>query len=267
MRHASETRQMPPPAAKSLKPSLLCDVAVWARDAVDRCRLGPFAGTVSTADLRLIRRVRSERLTYLTIRKAASLVATCREAEAARLPGIFVEAGCALGGSAILMAAVKTSSRVLDIYDVFERIPAPTEEDTADAHARYRTIERGRSAGIGGDTYYGYRGNLYDVVTGNLRRHGIRPERDNVRLIRGLLEDTLLIDEPVAVAHVDVDWYQPVMTSLRRLVPRLVTGGSLIIDDYKDWVGCRKATDEFLAHCREDLIVDGSAGSLKITRK
>ena len=237
------------------------------RDMVDRLRLGSLAGRVGTADLRLIRRVRSEHLTYLTLRKAASLVANCREVETAGLPGIFVEAGCALGGSTILMAAAKTSGRRLDVHDVFERIPSPTAEDTPDAHERFRTIAGGQSMGIGGDTYYGYRENLHEVVTANLNRHGIFPDRDHVRLVRGLVEDTLVTDEPVAIAHVDVDWYHPVITSLRRIVPRLVAGGSVIIDDYHDWGGCRKATDEFLGGCREHVTVHDAAGSLKITRR
>lgn len=237
------------------------------RDLTDRLRLGPLAGRVGTADLRLIRRVRGERLTYLTLGKAASLVATCREVEAAGLPGIFVEAGCALGGSTILMATAKHGTRRLDVHDVFARIPAPTAEDTPDAHERFRTIADGRSAGIGGDRYYGYRENLEEVVSANLNRHGIVPDRDRIRLVRGLVEDTLLIEEPVAFAHVDVDWYQPVMTSLRRIVPKLVTGGCIIIDDYHDWGGCRKATDEFLGECREHLLVSDAAGSLKITRR
>jgi asparagine synthase (glutamine-hydrolysing) len=237
------------------------------RDIVDRLRLGALAGRVLTVDLRRIRRVRSENLTYLTPKKAASLVANCRDVEAAGLPGIFVEAGCALGGSTILMATAKASGRRFDVHDVFERIPSPTDEDTPDAHERFRTIAGGQSAGIGGDTYYGYRENLYEVVTANLNRHGILLDRDCVRLVRGLVEDTLVSDEPVAIAHVDVDWYQPVMISLRRIVPRLVAGGSVIIDDYHDWGGCRKATDEFLGECHEHLTVHDAAGSLKITRR
>ena len=56
----------------------------------------------------------------------------------------------------------------------------------------------------------------------------------------------MTINQPVAFAHVDVDWYEPVMTCLSRVFPSLVIGGSIILDDYHDWGGCRKATDEFL---------------------
>jgi asparagine synthase (glutamine-hydrolysing) len=55
----------------------------------------------------------------------------------------------------------------------------------------------------------------------------------------------MVIEQPVAFAHIDVDWYEPVLTSLKRIFPHLVVGGSIILDDYHDWGGCRKATENF----------------------
>jgi asparagine synthase (glutamine-hydrolysing) len=37
------------------------------------------------------------------------------------------------------------------------------------------------------------------------------------------------------------------MTCLRRIEPHLVSGGVLVIDDYEDWSGCRKAIDDYFA--------------------
>ncbi|MEY4519181.1 MAG: hypothetical protein RLZZ499_1780 [Cyanobacteriota bacterium] len=56
----------------------------------------------------------------------------------------------------------------------------------------------------------------------------------------------MVVEQPVAFAHIDVDCYKPVLTSLKRIFPNLVVGGSITLDDYHDWGGCRKATDEFL---------------------
>lgn len=214
----------------------------------------------------LLSRIRASRLTYLSDEKLASLTNTCSAIEEARLPGLFIEAGCALGGSAILIATVKNSGRPFLVYDVFGMIPPPTREDTPDVHERYRTIVEGKSTGIGGDTYYGYQADLYEVVQANLRRFGIDPEERSVSLIKGLVQDTMEIDAPVAFAHVDVDWYEPVMTCLRRVFPRLVEGGSIILDDYHDWGGCRKAADEYLREVAGQFGLDDSAGSMKITR-
>ena len=59
------------------------------------------------ADVELILRIRAENLTYLSEEKLATLAACCREADAAGIEGAVLEAGCALGGSAILLATVK----------------------------------------------------------------------------------------------------------------------------------------------------------------
>jgi asparagine synthase (glutamine-hydrolysing) len=222
---------------------------------------------LSSEDQELINSIRKKKLTYLSNRKLASLTTTCHLIEDFQLPGIFLEAGCALGGSSILMASLKTVDRPLFIYDVFGMIPPPTIEDTKDVHDRYRTIVEGKSQGLEGDKYYGYEENLYEVVQSNLRKFGINSENENVSLVKGLVQETMKIDQPVAFAHIDVDWYEPVMTCLDRIFPNLVTGGSIILDDYYDWGGCRKATDEYLRKVVGQFTLDDSAGSMKITKK
>lgn len=226
--------------------------------------LGP---ALSHSDMDLIRRIRAARITYLSSEKCAAIARTCRRIEEAGLHGAFLEAGCALGGSAVLIASMKRQERPFRIYDVFGMIPAPTADDTTDVHQRYRTIVEGQSQGIDGDPYYGYVENLLDVVTANLAAFGVDLEAQRVTLIRGLLQDTMHLDKPVAMAHVDVDWFDPVRTCLDRIFPRLVVGGSIILDDYNDWGGCRKAADAFIAVNRRKLQLDQSARSLVITRR
>lgn len=221
---------------------------------------------VSPEDRNLITRICSRKLTYLGAKKLISLVNTCRTIEEKKLPGFFLEAGCALGGSSILIASIKNTKRSLFIYDVFEMIPPPTKEDTPDVHNRYKTIKNGKSVGIDGDIYYGYQKNLYETVQANMKSFDIDLETQNVKLVKGLVQDTMKIDQPVAFAHVDVDWYEPVKTCLNRITPYLVMGGSIILDDYHIWGGCKKATDEFLQKAAGQYLLDGSSGSLKITK-
>jgi asparagine synthase (glutamine-hydrolysing) len=229
-------------------------------------RPSPLLEALAAEDRELIARLRGERLTYLSENNLASLATLCRDVEAQQLPGLCIEAGCALGGSAILLAMLKRPDRPMRVYDVFGMIPPPTREDTPDVHARYRAIAEGRSKGIDGDRYYGYEEDLLAVVQGNFRRFGIDRERHSVSLVKGLLQDTLHVDQPVALAHVDVDWYEPVLTCLERIFPRLVAGGSIVLDDYHDWGGCRKAADQYLAQAEDRVELDDSAGSLRITR-
>ncbi len=92
-------------------------------------------------------------------------------------------------------------------------------------------------------------------------------EEQNVLLVQGLVQETMEIEQSVALAHINVDWYEPVMTCLERIFPNLVIGGSIILDDYYDWGGCRKATDEYLRKVAGQFVLDDTAGSMKITRK
>jgi hypothetical protein len=217
-------------------------------------------------DRRLVAELQQQRLTYLSDRKLASIVDACRTADRESLPGMFIEAGCALGGSTILISRVKRQDRELRVYDVFGMIPQPTEADGEDVQDRYATIKAGQSSGIGGDKYYGYEEDLYGKVQANLRRFDVDAGADRVQLIKGLVQDTLAVDGPVAFAHIDVDWYDPVKTCLERIMPQLVAGGSIILDDYNDWSGCRKATDDYFEGRWGDFRRTDRAGSLKITR-
>ncbi len=45
-----------------------------------------------------------------------------------------------------------------------------------------------------------------------------------------------------------------------------VVGGSIILDDYHSWGGCRKATDQYLLGVAGQFESDDSAGSMKVTR-
>jgi asparagine synthase (glutamine-hydrolysing) len=63
----------------------------------------------------------------------------------------------------------------------------------------------------------------------------------------GMIPPPSEVDEPVALAHVDGDWYQSTMVCLERIAPHLVEGGGIVIDDYFMWSGCREAVDEYFA--------------------
>ena len=60
-------------------------------------------------------------------------------------------------------------------------------------------------------------------------------------------EDTLVVDGPVALAHLDGDWYESTLTCLTRIVPHLSPRGRLVVDDYDIWSGCKAAVDEYFA--------------------
>ena len=77
-----------------------------------------------------------------------------------------------------------------------------------------------------------------------LAAHGV-DERLNVRLVPGPYEEMLTQDGALALAHVDCGKYGPMRVLLERLAPRLVSGGQLIIDDYRTKEECRQAVDDY----------------------
>jgi O-methyltransferase len=187
----------------------------------------------------LQRKIRRQHLTYLSYERLASLQ---RAAEDVRdVDGVVVECGVALGGSGILLGTL-LGDRDFHGYDVFEQIPAPGPEDSKKAHERYAAIVSGQSKGLGGDSYYGYMDDLLGRVSETFAEYGVQPN-----LHRGLFEDTLNPQWPIALAHIDCDWYEPVKLCLERITPRLSPGAQVILDDYFDYGGAQKATDEHLA--------------------
>lgn len=216
--------------------------------------LSAFQGLVRKGRLALLpwdaRAVLRERLTYLSPAKLMRLTRAVREIEQRRIGGDVLEFGVALGGSSVLLARHATPTRQFHGFDVFAMIPPPTSaKDDAKSKQRYQAIAAGKSAGIGDDIYYGYRADLFESVCATLAKYG-RPVGDGrVFLHKGLFEDTWpsYNREAIAFAHVDCDWYDPVRFCLNAILPRLASGGVVILDDYHDYGGCRRATDEFLA--------------------
>ena len=193
-----------------------------------------------------------KKLTYLEPKALLELVDEILTIRRNKVEGIVIEAGCALGGSAIAITSYKEKARPLLIFDIFDMIPPPSINDGSDALNRYKDITIGMSEGIKGEKYYGYEEDLIEKVKFNFLMFDIDLNQQNVNLIKGMFEDTMNISQPVALAHIDCDWYESVSTCLKRIVPNLVTGGKIIIDDYKSWSGCKKAVDEYFINKEND---------------
>ena len=192
--------------------------------------------------------IKSKNLTYLSDDKFISLEGEINRIDRENVTGDFAEFGIALGGSAIYLARRAKGRRFLG-FDVFDMIPPPSERDGDDTHARYETIKKGDSQGIGGDLYYGYEEHLYDRVVRNFRDFNLDVNGREICLTKGLFEDTVRFSGPdrLSLAHIDCDWYDPVQFCIQAVSPVLSSGGVIILDDYNDFGGCREATDRILA--------------------
>lgn len=192
-----------------------------------------------------IERVRGENLSYLKEESLWDLAQAVQDIENSGVEGVIVEAGCALGGSALAIASAKRAERPFLVFDTFGMIPPPSDRDGPEVWKRWEIIATGRSRGPGGGRYYGYETDLLGQVARRFSDFGFDIGPNRIELIKGTYKDTLRLETPVALAHIDCDWYESVMDCLRAIEPLLSPGGRFVVDDYDTWSGCRKAVDEY----------------------
>ena len=53
------------------------------------------------------------------------------------------------------------------------------------------------------------------------------------------------LPQQIALLRLDTDWYESTKFEMNVLYPRIIKDGVLLIDDYTDWQGCKKAVDEY----------------------
>ena len=222
--------------------------------ALRRYLIGVQVALTTPRTVQMIRHVLRQGWTYLDEAALYEVAQQIVKLEGTQQSGILIEAGCALGGSALVIAQAKARQRPFYLYDAFGMIPPPSTHDEADAHQRYAEIAAGRAQGINGQAYYGYESNLQVKVRANFVTCGLEPAAHAVHFVPGFYEKTLWVDQPVAFAHLDCDWHDSVLICLQRITPHLVPGGVLIIDDYNDWSGCKRAVDTYFAALKTQFI-------------
>jgi hypothetical protein len=177
--------------------------------------------------LRLWERLFGEGYTMLSARRGRTLYRLAVEVSSRRVAGALVDCGVWNGGSTILLAAGATEREVW-AFDSFEGLPAPGPADE-------------REEWWAGEVR-GYE---------EMLREGMRefaPWGD-LRVMKGWFDETFPVAErqidDVAVLHADGDWYDSVRLTLEVFYPKISRGGYVVIDDYGEFKGARRATDEF----------------------
>jgi O-methyltransferase len=146
------------------------------------------------------------------------------------IPGAVVECGVLDGGSAGLMAwATRRSGRPVHLFDAWKGLPEVTVQD-------------GEESGIWVGEVVGSPARVLAVM----KALGIPRER--VTLHRGWFHETFPSADisPVALLHIDCDFYEPARLCLEKWYPVLSPGGYVQLDDYSVFPGFKKAVDEFL---------------------
>ena len=200
--------------------------------------------------------VKRSKRTYLSYSTLFSLVRNYFSIRKHSLRPLRVaEFGVGRGGSAMILAwLVNRDEGNLSLYDVFSRIPGPTDQDGERALDRYKYIINQES-----NDYYGNINNLQDVILKELHQV-CSPE--HIEIVQGKYEEVLakLEDERTFdLVHIDCDWYESSKVVYSYLQTRLQPGAILQVDDYSNWEGSLRAFQEttWLTPYRTHL-VDGA---------
>lgn len=190
----------------------------------------PGAIRESLRRLRLFRRVRSH--TLVSRAKLNALCTLVGTLEREGVLGAIVECGVFKGGAAAVMSHEASGRREVVLFDSFEGLPPPGAMDGRPAAAQYQA---------------GWCASTEDDVRAVFERLGVLNSR--VRCVKGWVDQPFPRTEvpPIALLHVDADWYDSVRLCLETHFDRIVPGGFLVLDDYGRWEGCTRATDEFLS--------------------
>ena len=156
------------------------------------------------------------------------------------LPGHVVECGVFKGASLSRFAMFRSLfgnvySKKIIAFDIFGKFPETKFQD--DIKTREKFIQEAGEQSIS-----------VEQMSEVLDRRGIGK---NVELVPG--DITLTVPEyvknkpelKIAVLNLDTDIYEPAVTILEHLFPRIVRGGILILDDYATFPGETKAVDDY----------------------
>lgn len=176
---------------------------------------------------RLVGELRYNTYTMLEVRRGRTLNLLGRDIERLGIPGAIVDCGVWNGGSTMLMSN-GAPSREVWMFDSFEGMPEPSAAD-------------GKRA----EEWVGECHGAIDRVRAGFAKYspGIEPH-----IVKGWFEETVEQTAPeigpIALLHIDADWYESMHLALRTFYPLVTPGGFIAVDDYGVWPGVKLAVDE-----------------------
>jgi len=167
--------------------------------------------------LRLLLEIRSQRDMLLLPSEACQIMSAIDAVK--KIPGDMAELGVARGASAKMMTSC-APDRVLHLFDTFDGIPEPGDQDSS----RFKNRQ--------------YRFTLEEVQS--------YLNGDNLRFYKGLFPQTAkgLSGTRFAFVHLDADLYESTKAGREWFYPRLNRGGILICHDYDTSAGVNRAFEE-----------------------
>lgn len=170
------------------------------------------------------------------------------------IPGAFVECGVWRGGSTIIMLETMLlykQHRDIYLYDTFAGMSEPTDHDVD---------FRGKSVKEKWLKKRSNQKNLWCYASLEEVKKNIATTKyplEKINFIQGKVEDTIpeTLPQSIALLRLDTDWYESTKHELDHLYPLLNEKGVLILDDYGNFLGARKAVDEYIADHKLNLLL------------
>jgi hypothetical protein len=175
------------------------------------------------------------------------------------IPGDIAECGVWKGGSMLAVARTLIecgdTSRELYLYDTYEGMTEPRDVDVelfgGQSAAEIMAADGRDAAGHSLTAHC-----PLDLVREVMASSGYPGER--IHYVKGPVEETLPESAPgrLAILRLDTDWYESTRHELETLFPRISPFGVLVIDDYGQFQGARKAVDEYLERCPVPILLN-----------
>ncbi len=192
---------------------------------------------------RIHRELFDEDFTMLYPVRGRTLYRLARHADRDELPGALVDCGTYNGGSTALMSA-GAPRRAVWAFDSFAGLPGPSLRDTNDP-----ALDLEQAADYFKDKCVGSEEKLYEAIA----RFG---SPSQLRVRKGWFDETLPAARheigPIALLHIDGDWYDSVYAVLDNLYDLVVPGGAIVVDDYAGIPSAGRATDNFKRVVRDE---------------
>jgi hypothetical protein len=164
-----------------------------------------------------------------------------------RLKGDIVECGIWKGGNLFLSKKINDLYNIKRKYygfDTFDGMPPPGKYEDVKFKKIYKNNQFD-SFKVPKNDVISYAKIIFNNISEFIFIEG---------KVEKTLKDKKNLPKKIALLRLDTDWYDSTKVELDILYPKLIKGGILIIDDYGDMKGAKKAVDEFFKNKKTFLI-------------
>lgn len=191
------------------------------------------------------------KLTMVSQENLIFLISAIKYLKKKKIEGDYAETGVWKGGLSILSyqmfsEKIKKKKRFY-LYDTFEGMTKPSKFDRKINKDLSQVMDKWKNTS---KTKEGWNFSPLDEVKDNITRKCGKNSLKDFFFIKGKVEDTLKnkrnLPKKICLLRLDTDFYNSTKSELTYLFNRVSKGGVVIFDDYSNWLGAKKAIDDFL---------------------